>query len=372
MTTSTAPSHGTAIVVTIAVLILAGCTPTSSAPVATPTSAAATPAPAPTVDPVAEPVPGIDPVCDELGRMLPLETTFVTEVAPRSSARTEYGARPSRPDEYIVRSAGGFVCEFSNGQPQSQYSGTNPAYVGVVVFVLPEPGEQWTRYLESVGATDNRRAGCNDRNGTASCTLEALSANRAIEARVAGAVSVAAGTELTDAVLAAAASLPAGSAPQTPPAGTLELPDECDTYISGASVQTITNFSGELEVVSIAGGQGGFNVRFAAELVDGSPMCYFQVAVLGGGIGTLSVLREGEWAWAEAQSLVDSTPITIAGLAEGDEAWLRCSTSDAGCVLDLVLGGNWIEVYLWDNVFGFDRRVAVQEIAATVVANVGA
>ena len=374
MNTSTRPRQCAALVVTAALLFLAGCTPEAPAPIASPTSAPASPTstPSPTIDTVSAPQPRIDLTCDDLAASLPLTSTFSTAVSPRSRAKTEYSAQPSRPDEYIVRSVGGLVCEFSNGQPEGA-SVYNPAYVGVRVVVLPEPGAEWERYIALVEDSDNAGGACiPDDVGTTRCSLRVLSANRGIEVYIAGAVSEAAGTALADAALSAVTSAGPGGAAWTPPAETLSLPAECETYITGASVQAITGLATAFTVISVRGGAGGYNLRFAAEEINGSPACFFRFALDDGGLGSLYVLRGGEWAWAEAQTIVGATPITVAGLGADDEAWLRCGPADAWCVVDLMLGGNWIELYLTpiQTEDPFDRRTAVQAIAATVVANV--
>ena len=93
------------------------------------------------------------------------------------------------------------------------------------------------------------------------------------------------------------------------------------------------------------------------------------------GIGFLSTLPAGAWAWAEASEFLDSPApeaLEVTGLPASDEAWLRCSPDDSTCVVDLILGGNWIQATLdqADPTFGeqYDVRDAATKIAEAIVA----
>ena len=370
MSTVTHPLSRAAIVAGAALLLLSGCTPGTPTPTASPAveaSATPTPTPTPTVEPISAPEPRIDLTCAELGAAMPLASSFIEPVTEVSRAATEYGAYPARPEEYIVRSVGGLVCEFSNGQPQSRVLGPAAGYVGVRLFVLPEPGIQWDRYASYYGVAGDRDAYC---AASSNCFLNALGGSTWVDGTVVGAVNDAAGTAVLDAALAAVTAAGPGAAAWAPPAGTLALPDDCTAYIDGPTLQAATGQSTALDPYSGFG--GGWSLVAGAFEIDGSPQCFWAFEFADAGIGTLDVIRGGEWAWSEAREIVGSAPITVAGLAEGDEAWLRCGPADAWCVVDLVLGGNWLELHLNDDEFGepFDRRAAIQSIAATIVANV--
>lgn len=364
--------HSAAVVVGATLLILAGCAPGAPTPSASPTSTPAEPTPTPTIEPASAPEPRLDLTCDELAASLPLAATFSSPVSTRSRAETEYGAHPSVPEEYLVRSVGGLVCEFSNGQPQSRVRGSNPDYVGARILVLPDPGAQWDAFVAYYGFSGTRWVSCFADAGATSCTFDALGGDRWVDVSIAGAASETAAVALGDAVLAAVTSAGPGAAAWTPPADTLALPDPCTDYISNASLQTAAGFAAPFILEARSSGGGGFSLFGGAQEINGSPSCFWAFASADAGIGTLTVLRGGEWAWTEAESIVSSTALTVAGLAADDEAWLRCGPSDAWCVVDLVLGGNWIELYLWEDDPGvpFDRRAAIQNIAAEVVANV--
>jgi len=368
------PWPSLAVMAGTALLLLAGCAPAAPAPVASPTTSIETPSPTtePTVEPVSAPEPRLDLTCDELAAALPLSATFSTAVASRSRAATEFGAHPSWPQEFPVRSVGGLVCEFSNGQPQSDVRGDNAAYVGVRVLVLPDPGAQWDAYVDYYGIASTGTALCSTFGGDTACNLNALASDRWVEVSIDGAVTEAAGATLANAVVAAVTSAGPGAAPWSPPADTLAIPDNCTDYISAAALQTATGLTAPLAVRARDG--GGWSLLAGAEEIDGSPSCFLAFDGADAGIGTMKVMRGGTWALAEVQDLVASTPITVAGLGPDDAATLRCGAADAWCIVDLQLGGNWIELYLWEDDPGapLDRRAAVQRIAAEVVANVGA
>jgi hypothetical protein len=361
----------TAIVAGTALLLLSGCTPGTPTPTASPTAeASASPTPTPTVEPISAPEPRVDLTCDELGAALPLAASLVQAVTSVSPAETEYGAYPARPEEYVVRSVGGLVCEFSNGQSQSGVLGSTPTYVGVRILVLPDPGAQWDRYVDYYSVPGTRDSYCVAESLGSTCYFNGLGGGRWVDTVVVGATDDLAGMAVIEAAFTAIATAGPGAAAWTPPADTLALPDACDAYVSPAQLQAATGLSTPL--ATYGSGGGGWSLRGGAQAIDGSPSCFWAFEFADAGIGTLDVLRGGAWAWAEAQDIVASAPITVAGLDEGDEAWLRCGPSDAWCVVDLVLGGNWIELHLWEDDPGepLNRRTAIQDIAAVVVANV--
>lgn len=371
MSIATHPLSRAAVVVGAALLLLSGCTPGTPTPTASPTvEASASPTPTPTVEPISAPEPRIDLTCAELGAALPLAASFIEPVTEVSRAATEYGAYPARPEEYIVRSVGGLVCEFSNGQTQSEVLGSAPAYVGVRIHVLPDPGAQWDRYVDYYSVPGTRDSYCVAESAGSTCYFNGLGGARWVDTVVVGATDDLAGMAVIEAAFSAIATAGTGAGVWAPPTDTLALPDACDAYVSAGQLQASTGLTTPLATYRAGG--GGWSLRGGAEVIDGSPSCFWAFEFADAGIGTLDVLRGGAWAWAEAQEIVGSAPITVAGLDAGDGAWLRCGPSDAWCVVDLVLGGNWIELHLWEDDPGepLDRRTAIQSIAATVVANV--
>lgn len=355
-----------------ALLLLSGCTPATPTPTASPTvEVSTTPTPTPTVESISAPEPRIGLDCDALGAALPLATSLVQPVTTVSRAQTEYGAHPSRPEEYLVRSAGGLVCEYSNGQAQSDIRGSNPAYVGVRILVLPDPGAQWDRYVDYYSVPGTRDSYCVTETLGSTCYFNGLGGNRWADIVTVGARDAGAGMAIIEDAFRTIATAAPGAEPWAPPADTLALPDACNAYVTPTQLQSATGLSVPLTTSGFGG--GGWSLRGGAAAIDGSPSCFWSFAGADAGIGTLEVLRGGAWAWAEAREIVGSTAITVAGLGDADEAWLRCGTGDVWCVVDLILGGNWVQLHLWEDDPGepLDRRTAIQHIAAIVVANVG-
>ncbi|HEY5230563.1 MAG TPA: hypothetical protein VIJ11_06710, partial [Galbitalea sp.] len=83
----------------------------------------------------------------------------------------------------------------------------------------------------------------------------------------------------------------------------------------------------------------------------------------------------GAWAWAEdkTQTLADAPLQTLhlTGLAVHDGAWIRCAAANASCIVDLTLGGDWIEVAVPATSTAANKRAAVTALAQAVVTKLG-
>jgi hypothetical protein len=142
--------------------------------------------------------------------------------------------------------------------------------------------------------------------------------------------------------------------------------------ITDASVKSAL---GLLVWVEASSGGGGWSLEAGATKNWGGPQCYWAFLGSDSGVGALATLPGGAWAWAEARSFLSfpeaPTAVTIAGLASGDEAWLRCAGSDAFCVIDLVIGGNWVQAYIWPGSGtgpAIDRRAGAIAVGTAIVA----
>lgn len=353
-----------------ALALLAGCSTTAPTPVASPTAASVAPTPTPTVEAVSSPQPLIDLTCDELGAALPLASTFATMVTSQNRAITEYRAAQYFPSAFEVRSAGGLVCEWSNGLPDAPFGGNFPDYAGVTVFVLPEPGVQWDKYVERRNITGDRLLSCYTLDGEGMCFLDELGANRWIAVTVRGAVSESAASTLTTSAVDAVTAAGPGGAPWTVPAGTLALADDCTTYIDSAEAQVAVGIVEPLFVYET--GEVVFDIDGAAEAIDPGLLCKLGFENDEAGVGFFTILRGGEWGWNDVKSAIGATPLELEGLGADNEAWLRCGPGIDWCNADLIIGGNWISIELAKHDFGgpYDIRAAAQAVAATIVRNV--
>jgi hypothetical protein len=304
-----------------------------------------------------------------LGAALPLDSTFGTPVSEQNRANTEYQAWPSSPQSFLVRQLGGLVCEFSNGQPDRRVGGSSEAYVGISVYVLPDAAEQWAEHVER-SSMAGAPVDCSLRPAGYFCNLDQFGANRWVDAFVLGAQTESAGITLANAAFALVTAAPSTDAPWSPPADTLALPDRCDVILTQAEVQAATGTTRPFVLALIGGLQ--WDLYGGAQAMDPTITCTISVGDEEAYIGNITMLPGGEWAWNEARTLVNSTPITIAGLGPDDEAWLRCGPADEWCIVDLVLGHNWIELYVKGGGITdlFDHRAAAQALATDLVANV--
>jgi hypothetical protein len=353
-----------------ALALLAGCSTTAPTPVASPTAASVAPSPTPTVEAVSAPQPLIDLTCAELGAALPLDSTFATAVSEQNRANSEYQAWPSSPEAFLVRQLGGLVCEFSNGEPDSKIAGSSEAYVGVNIYVLPDAAEQWAGHVERSPDWAGAPVRCSSLAGGFFCVVDGFGSDRWVEVFVKGALTESAGTTLANAALALVTTAGSTDARWAPPSDTLALPDRCDAILAEAQVQAATGSTRPFQVVLVGGLPWG--LYGGAQAKDPTIKCAIGLGDEESYIGDITMQPGGEWAWAEAQTLVNSTRITIAGLGPDDEAWLRCGPAEEWCIVDLVLGHNWIEVYVqgYEVIGAFDHRAAVQALAVDVVGNI--
>jgi len=204
------------------------------------------------------------------------------------------------------------------------------------------------------------------------CTTDELVGTTWVEVIALGAATTDSADALGDAAVAAVSDAPVVAEPWTPPSETSALVTECVGIISNEAIQEATGQTVPLRSVAPA---GGWSIDAGAEENWGGPRCAWQYENLDVGIGFLSTLPAGAWAWAEASEFLDSPApeaLEVTGLPASDEAWLRCSPDDSTCVVDLILGGNWIQATLdqADPTFGeqYDVRDAATKIAEAIVA----
>lgn len=352
-------------------LLLAACTPPGAEPSPAPTSETSEPDPTPTseAEVVSAPEPALEADCSDLASTASVTSALGAGISAVDPAASTMGAYPVISPSYFVRSLGGLACEWSNGQPQSNRAGSNPAYVGARVLVLPNATGQWTRYLDYYGpeVEDTFCSG-------GYCSVDAYVGTTWVHVQMSGATSDAAAAALGAEIVATVSAAGPGAAPWAVPAETQPLPADCPSLISDADVQASLGIGVPLVATTAA---GGWSIEAGAEDNWQGPACHWSFLDADAGVGGLTTLVAGKWAWDEAREFltVPSTPVAvlIAGLDAGDEAWLRCDAADSTCLVDLVIGGNWIQVYVWpDDVMGlaYDKRDGALAIAERIVANI--
>ncbi len=358
----------------ISILLLAACTPPAGEPTPTPIVDGVEPTPTPTpatIDPLAGPEPVIGIECDGILSTSSLASAFPSGVSPIDAGQSYMGSIPTLSLSYTVRSLGGLACEWNNGAPgQISPGGSNPAYAGVIVLVLPNATTQWARYESIYSSSGGVGSYCSPSSVPSYCSTNQIVGTSWVEVTVVGGASDATGTALGTEALSSIAAAGPGAAPWSPPSGTLALPAECSGVVSDAAVQSALGIS-EPVVASVGG--GGWSLQAGARENWGGPHCYWSFVGADAGVGSLSTIRGGAWAWNEVSSTLTfpSTPASaaIAGLAPGDEAWLRCAAADEYCVIDLIIGGNWVEVHIWrDAGPSVDKRAGALAVGAAIVA----
>jgi len=345
-----------AVALATAILALAGCA--GGSPGAPPTTAPPSSAPPSTAPPTvvsAEPSSryGLD-CADLVDEALALATVTVP-VAAVDPLVTAAGVGTAIPRRTSIISQGGTVCEWSNGVPVNDQYGSDPAYVGVVLSVLPRPASGWSAKATQYGMPSNVSSCAADLCvmstvvGDAWVTLEASGGSAAVIDPVAADALLA---DLVATVTAAGAPTPLATPARTQP----PLPSDCELVLPVASVRTITGDTGAV----LSHGGGGWSDWAEARLNAANEGCRWAVGDENS--ATVGWIRDGRWAYDRAQAAGTFSPTTITGLGAGDEATIRCDAAfGTTCSVDIAFGPDWV------NIAGNDEATAI-ELAEAVVA----
>ena len=352
------------------VALLAGCAPTPPAPAEStpPPVAEPTPTPTPTVDPVTAPEPLLDLTCDSLvgdgvGQL------FTGGVSATDPERTIAEAGTSIAYKYAVEQLGGLACEWSNGVPQSDKTGADPNYVGVAMTIAPATEAQWATFRDYYSVKKDRQVYCFTDTGFF-CGADVFVDGWWIESQATGIDTVKAKALLPtyraviDEVIANVTTANATGASWAEPKGTLPLSADCADVLTAGEAKAA---SGAAQSVELGGPSGGASLDSVVRDALATPWCLYYYAGEEDLLGALRWLPGGEWAWLEESefTLLGGAPeeITVAGLSEGESAWVRCYSQQ--CELDLIVGHNWINYTLYDG-----SRAGIEKTAAAIVARV--
>jgi hypothetical protein len=340
---------------TVAVVIalgLGGCTPPDVViPPMPETVSVPTPSPTATAAVIEVPLPSIDVRCDDLLTDVVLNTLFAAPIATVDPAETITDADHLIPYTYAVQQIGGVACELSNGEPQSEKTGSNANYRGILLTLVPIEGASTSSIANYPGGFVN----CFDDTGI-SCSSESFDAGgwwlsiSVGNADNVGSPKAAQGalTAIIDSVVAAVDAAPASGATWQQPVGTLEVPTDCDQFITASTLADNLDLAKSIEI-SAPFGPGSAD-SFSRTALD-AMWCNYLIKNTFSGEGALYWLPGGEWAWQQQsgfESIVSSgiTPLDVPGLVEGDGAWERCDAQHY-CVIDLLVGHNWVEFVRW-------------------------
>jgi hypothetical protein len=164
------------------------------------------------------------------------------------------------------------------------------------------------------------------------------------------------------------------------PAETIPLPDECTGVVTPAQVKAALGLPYDL----MSSHGDAYVFATTAALMSLGDTCSWTSATddHGGPVGSIEMQRAGAWAWAKSQALPSAlgTPqsLQLAGFRGDDEAWVRCDAQHQSCLAEVIVGGNWVELRLFDGgpnaqAYGhptIDRLTAITTLAGQVVAAV--
>lgn len=352
------PTTMLGIVVIIGALALSACAGLPSAPAET-TDAA--PPPTETATPAPTPVPGsvapesrYDLDCDDLVPADLVSALMGGAVGPADPLATAASAGPSIPRMTSVVAIGGLACEWSNGEPDNSQFGTNPAYVGLLVTVVPMPDAGWSSRAAKHGMPQPGEW-CE----ASFCSMTRATADAWIAAESRLGEEVAADSAAAAAVAdAAAAAIEAASPSAAPTQPDSAIPTECEALVPTTAVESLTGTSGLVATTSA----GGWSEWAEAMSIAGNGWCRWTTPDTEESVAAVSWIRGGRWAadrLDEAGALVPAGSDPALDLTAPDRALLRCT--EYTCTVDLVVGADWLQVQSDDE----GQAVAIaREVAA--------
>lgn len=254
-----------------------------------------------------------------------------------------------------VLEVGGLACTWSNGVAYDQY-GDVPGYRGIRILVVPQAESGWSGRA-SIHKLPQSGSACST-DGTSFCGAAAVVGHSWIEMEGYG-LDPARWDAVVAAVSAAVANAGSPAAPIAAPVDDTLV--DCSARPSVETLAGVTGANGVYEGTPAGGAGGGWSSWAEASLISGWVSCSWG-ATDGELAGVRSAL-DGRWAYERMLLAGRSEPVTISGLAFGDEATLRCEASFGdGCAVDLAIGDDWL------NVYGRDRATAIA-VAEAVVAH---
>jgi len=360
---------------------LAGCTPvpghhapsgSPSTPTALVTGRAAD---------TAEPQPALDIDCAGLVDPAALAAAFPAGVRSVDPLVTQGGFGPDIENSIVLQAAGGIGCEWNNGLPFSQGPEEPSRYAGLRLSVLPYATSQWALYDAERGSAGEGFQ-CNTTTTPLICWSDQLVGTTWVSMTLEGVSGTSVARSLATSIDSAVTAARPGAARWTPPSGTKTFGD-CTQLLTPAQVAT------DLGVTAVpmqlnAQPAGGWSIDAAAEAQVDAIGCLFQYPDNDSIVGQVNWLRGGAWAYDRGIAAVAAgwgapAPTSIAGLASGDRAEIGCTDPSRGdeesadiCTVDLLLGGNWLQVIIepsnLDDYITVDVRTAALAVAGHLVS----
>jgi hypothetical protein len=341
----------------VAVLMLAGCAGGAhgGAGDATDPTEAATGSTTP-VGPIVQTAPKWSVRCNDIVSQEARTNVFGSaQMPPIVRGQRELLLRPTMPAAFALEQIGGKSCTWSNG-----------GRFHLEFDVLPAADSEWTAFAAARGIGDSTYACSHDSEFF--CAFEARAGGIWVRGWDYGSGNNDAMLGLSQGVLAAAVAATPFEGWQ-PSDGTLTLPADCGDYLSADDVSAA--FGVDAAPASNLTVAGQREILTAGLAVSGDVPCTW-------GPVELFRLSGGSWAWKETQKLtrvptaIEAEPVTLEGLGEGEGAWMSCTEADAECLLDVVIGGDWLELHAVPGSGAADPRGALMDLGALVVASLRA
>jgi len=370
----------------VLVAALTGCTP-AHGPHPAPSGSASTPSALVTgiAADTSAPQPALDLDCTRLFALPAFNAAYGSGILhPVDVLVNEGGISATIPDADVLQTVGGISCYWSNGAPAVSAGGDGTDPVEVTLSVLPNAAAQWARYDAAYGAA-GEGVQCFAPNIALNCWSEQLVGTNWVELYMLGVGGDSEAHALAAAIDTAVSSAGPGAAAWTPPSGTTTFGD-CTQLLTPAQVATDLGVTDT--TILFTTGAGGWSIQAAARENANAVGCLFQYADADNTVGQVTWLRGG--AWAHDAAIAASAPgwgtpaaAPIAGLAAGDSAKIRCTAADPtaeeyapNCTVDLLLGGNWLQVVIGpdpgDVHITADVRAAALAVAAHLVSGYNA
>ena len=289
------------------------------------------------------------------------------------------------PDTFAPRLAGGFTCEWSNGVTELLESAQNPAYVGLVLRVLPDAQANWDSFAATAGVTGDRVEYCFWYT-PAQCVIDTIVDGTWYSVELYGATGgkdaevAAAGRTALDAAVAAIAAADEPAVTQALPAGTIALDEhDCLQFFDQSAIDSA--FGLGLAANTLPASASIWGLLSASYAQSDRPYCSWRNAADPQDdhyydLLWLSWIEGGEWAYdelADGGAFDTATALAVPGLGADESAVLSCGPEPEDCEVNLLVGHDWI----WFTVGAFpevtpNTSTAIATALATeLVANLG-
>ena len=287
----------------------------------------------------APPVSSINMDCTKLASATNPVAAFATPVTQRYAAISELALSPILPSAEVIKTAGGLVCEWSNGIPLD--GGWTTGAVGAQVEYLPYAEAGYWAWAAVSGTTTPESFFCSgiycqlETSGGVDFLLVSLQNPRSaavgesLARRISTALQLGATTPFVRPVYSAAID---------PTCGQIVRPTVWRTAVDSASV---------LRTFAVP---PGASVVHSAMAAAQQPACVYTDKTGSFGAGMLSTIPGGHWSFTTLRPYLTApgplTAISVSEMRPGDTAFTRCNAAHTHCILDALIAGHWVQVNL--------------------------